>query len=65
MRFVIEEVSDGDESFNRLIDTVTGKWIFHDCMEPEDATLTRDLNPLVTVLNALAEELTLLDPDDG
>lgn len=40
---------------NYLIDTELGIVVFCDHMEPEDATLTRDLQPLVRYLEELAK----------
>jgi hypothetical protein len=37
-----------------LVDTITNQIVFCDRMEPEDACLGRDLDPLVTLLNGLA-----------
>lgn len=39
-----------------LIDTTNNEIVFSDSMEPEDATLYRDLYPLVELLNKLAAE---------
>lgn len=41
----------GDDFSNYLLDTRTNEIVFSDSMEPEDATLSRDLSPLVTLLN--------------
>lgn len=56
MRFVVKTESNGWEHFNVLIDTQTGEEVFHDNMEPEDATLVRDLSVLVNIMNMLADE---------
>lgn len=40
-----------DDCSNYLIDTQTGKIVFCDRMEPEDASLSRSLAPLVRLLN--------------
>lgn len=43
---------DGDRDYSSyLLDTKTNKIVFNDRMEPEDATLDRDLSPLVDLLN--------------
>ena len=56
-RFIVKAKSHGSgESFNVLVDQKTGREVFHDCMEIEDATLDRDLSPLVRLLNKLSEE---------
>lgn len=51
---MLEWKSNWDDNLY-LLDTKTGKIVFNDRMEPEDASLDRDLRPLVTLLNALAE----------
>ena len=43
-----------------LVDTTAGKAIFNYRMEPEDASLPRDLGPLVDKLNELANEVKSL-----
>lgn len=39
-----------------LYDNLKDEIVWADGMEPEDATLTRDLSPLVVLLNQIAEE---------
>lgn len=39
-----------------LIDTKTDRIVFSDSMEPEDASLGRDLKPLVDLLNEVDKE---------
>lgn len=56
-RYIIREAETYGRSHNELVDTVTGAVIFSDRMEPEDATLTRDLSPLVRQINALSTAL--------
>jgi len=58
-RFVIEETRSGDMCHYVLVDTSRDPHVevFHDLMEPEDASLTRDLEPLVALLNVLAAEV--------
>ena len=56
-RFVIESRAEGDDMYNVLLDTKHNppKVVFHDGGEPEDATLDRDLNTLVSLLNKVSE----------
>lgn len=48
-------VRDADEGWH-LVERATGKIVFEDQMEPEDAMLVRDLYPLVELLNRTARE---------
>ena len=52
-RYVIR--SSDEHPCSELVDTTTGEVVFHDGMEPEDATLYRDLGTLVDLLNANAK----------
>lgn len=55
-RFKIEERNDKYDYGNVLIDTKTGEVVFDDRrMEPEDATLCRDLSVFVDLLNEVAD----------
>lgn len=47
-RFYIRESDDGWD----LVERATGNVVFNDAMQPEDATLVRDLYPLVELLNS-------------
>jgi len=55
-RFRVESRNDDYEYWNVLIDTESGEEVFDDSMEPEDASLRRDLRPLVRLLNSRAAE---------
>lgn len=44
-----------DEFKDYLLDTQTNTIVFADGMEPEDATLSRALGPLVGLMNASAQ----------
>lgn len=51
----IEAHDEGDDHFpHLLVDTRTNAIVWHDAMEPEDASLDRDLRALVDLLNAEA-----------
>jgi hypothetical protein len=60
-----DEYEDIDNYF--LVDRQTGEVVFTDSMEPEDATLTRDLKPLVKLVNKLdrANKRELADEDSS
>ena len=61
-RFIIEYVANEWGDYNRLLDTAQDppEEVFTDQMEPEDATLCRDLSNLVDLLNEMAAELALV-----
>ena len=51
-----EDGNDYDDFFYELFDALTGEVVFRDGGEPEDQTLSRNLRPLVDLLNKVAEE---------
>jgi len=55
-RFKVESRNDNYEYWNVLIDTKDNSEVFDDRMEPEDASLHRDLRSLVELLNRVTEE---------
>lgn len=70
-RFVIKEDEDEDayddwgNPRDVLLDTKTNRVVYYDGGEPEDMTLTRNLDVFVNLLNELADELEAYknDPD--